>query len=178
MQLARQALDYACRRHELLPLPKNLPPLLRMHGAVFVSTMLSGSGAPRCCMGTLSPREATLAQEIIANAYAAACHDARFPPIRPEELHKFRVIVSIIGESRPITDPTALDPLQDGLAVCGARQTGVVLPGETDDTHKMLAWGRTRAGASAQDPVQYLGCPRYALWKVSGKRSVFNFRQD
>jgi AMMECR1 domain-containing protein len=156
VRLARQALEYACRRHEPLPLPDKLPPLLHERGAVFVSSMMNGTGAPRCCMGTLNPREATLAQEIIANAFAAAEHDTRFPPIPPTELRKLRVIVSVIGESRPISDPTTLDPLRDGLAVCGSRQTGVVLPGETDDVQKMIAWGRIRAGASAKERVQYL----------------------
>ncbi len=153
--LARQALDYACRTHHQMPVPEKLPALLNEHGAVFVSSMLSASGAPRCCMGTLVPRESTLAQEIIANAFAAALHDKRFPPIRPGELPTFRVIVSIIGESRPITDPLTLDPLHDGLAVCGPQETGVVLPGETDEVQKMIAWGRIRAGVQAGQRVQY-----------------------
>jgi len=156
LALARQALDYSARTHEPFPLPDKLPPLLKARGAVFVSSMLYRNGAPRCCMGTLHPRESTLAQEIVANALAAAAHDKRFPPIQPAELTSFRVIVSIIGDSHPITDPTTLDPVADGLAVCGPRETGVVLPGETGDVQKMIAWGRIRAGVKADEPASYL----------------------
>lgn len=155
LALARQAVEYSCRMHEPMPVPRDLPPLLKERGAVFISSMLSGSGAPRFCMGTLAPREATLAEEIVANAFAAALHDKRFPPVQLNELTKFRIIVSIIGESRPISDPATLDPLQDGLAVCGARETGVVLPGETDDVQKMIAWGRIRAGVKPTEHAQY-----------------------
>ncbi|MHB9132319.1 MAG: AMMECR1 domain-containing protein [Armatimonadota bacterium] len=153
--LARSALEQYCRTREPLSLPKELPPLLRQRSAVFVSAMMSGTGAPRCCMGTLLPREATLAQEIVANANAAAAHDKRFPPIKPEELPRMRIIVSIIGAAQPIANPTILDPVEDGLAVCGPRETGVVLPGETADVQKMIAWGRTRAGVKAGEAVQY-----------------------
>jgi hypothetical protein len=65
-------------------------------------------------------------------------------------------IVSVIGECRSCKDPSTLDPKTDGLAVCGPRETGVVLPGETADPAKMLAWGRIRAGVSTADNVQYL----------------------
>lgn len=156
LALARRALDYACRTHEPLPLPKGLPVLLKARSAVFVSTMDPRTGAPRCCMGTLLPREATLAQEIIANAYAAAVCDKRFAPLQPADLPRLRVIVSIIGDARPIADPATLDPVNDGLAVCGPQETGVVLPGETNDPAKMLVWGRIRAGVKPDTPVQYL----------------------
>jgi AMMECR1 domain-containing protein len=156
LALARQALAHAVRTHEPLPLPATLPPLLKRRGAAFVSTMDPRTGAPRCCMGTLQPREATLAQEIIANAFAAALFDKRFPPLKTADLARLRVIVSIIGDAQPVADPATLDPVQDGLAVCGPTETGVVLPGETNDPAKMLAWGRIRAGATPDTPVRYL----------------------
>lgn len=156
LRLARRALEYACRAHEPLPLPDGLPRQLQRRGAVFVSTMDPRTGAPRCCMGTLLPREATLAQEIIANAFTAAVCDKRFSPLKPADLPRLRVIVSIIGDARPIADPATLDPVNDGLAVCGPQETGVVLPGETNDPAKMLVWGRIRAGVKPDTPVQYL----------------------
>ena len=155
LALARAALDYASRHHEPLPLPAGLPPLLLRRGAVFVSAMLHGTGVPRCCMGTLTPREPTLAREIIANATAAATCDKRFPPIPPSELRALRVIVSIIDEEQPPADPLALDPLRDGLAVRGATETGVVLPGETDSARTMLTWGRRRAGLTDHAAADY-----------------------
>ena len=156
LALARAAMQYACRTHAPLPLPADLPPLLRQRAAVFVSAMDPHTGAPRCCMGTLRPREATLAAEIISNAYMAAVCDKRFPPLKRRELDSLQIIISIIGETHPISDPATLDPVRDGLAVCGPRDTGVVLPGETADAKTMLAWGRTRAGLSPHDTTSYL----------------------
>lgn len=153
--LARQALDYATRTHEPLPLPNELPPLLRRRGAVFVSSMLIATGAPRCCMGTLTPQMPTLAEEIINNAYLAATADKRFPPLKPADLKHLRVIVSIIGDCVPLDDPATLDPLRDGLAVRGLHETGIVLPGETEKVTTMLGWGRIRAKLSADDPAEY-----------------------
>lgn len=152
--LARQALEYSVRTHEPLPAPKELPPLLRKRGAVFVSSMIIGSGAPRCCMGTLTPQMPTLAEEIINNAYLAAVADKRFKPLRPADLKSLRVIVSVIGECTPINDLSTLDPLRDGLAVRGPRETGVVLPGETQKIETMLAWGRIRAKLSQDAPAE------------------------
>lgn len=151
--LARQALEYSVRTHEPLPMPKDLPPLLRKRGAVFVSAMMD-NGSPRCCMGTLTPQMPTLAEEIINNACLAAVADKRFKPLKPAELKSLRVIVSIIGDCTPLNDPSTLDPLRDGLAVRGPRETGVVLPGETKKTDTMLAWGRIRARLGADDPAE------------------------
>lgn len=155
LALARSAANYYAVHHEPLPLPDQLPALLREPGAVFVSSM-DAQGAPRCCMGTLTPREPMLAQEIISNACAAVAHDKRFAPISPAELKKIRLIVSIIGNSDPITDPLTLNPVVDGLAVRGPHETGVVLPGETGSADTMLRWGRIRAGVRAHDAVTYL----------------------
>ena len=152
--LARQALEYSARTHEPLPVPEDLPPLLRKRGAVFVSTMMVSSGAPRCCMGTLTPQMPTLAEEIINNACLAAVADKRFKPLKPADLNGLRVIVSIIGDCTPLNDLSTLDPLLDGLAVRGPRETGVVLPGEAKKTDTMLAWGRIRAKLTKDDPAE------------------------
>jgi len=151
---ARRALDYYCLHHDPLSVPDKLPPLLHERGAVFVSAMNS-AGAPRCCMGTLLPREPSLAEEIVSNACAAAAHDKRFPPIKRSELKQLRLIVSIIGDSRPVDDPHTLDPVTDGLAVRGPKETGVVLPGETGSIDTMIKWGRIRAGIKAGDSAEY-----------------------
>jgi AMMECR1 domain-containing protein len=155
LALARKALNLAVLNHEQLDLPKELPDLLQMRGAVFVSAM-NAQGAPVCCMGTLEPQQRTLGEEIIANALVACANDKRFPPLKPEQLPKIRVIISIIGDVTPIADPLTLDPVTDGLAVRGANETGVVLPGETKDPKKMVEWARIRAKAKKNDKVEYL----------------------
>jgi AMMECR1 domain-containing protein len=155
LALARKALNMAVMTHEQLPLPKKMPELLQMRGAVFVSAM-NDKGAPVCCMGTLEPRQRNIGEEIIANALAAGANDKRFPPLRPEHLPKIRVIISIIGDVSLVADPMTVDPVTEGLAVRGPKETGVVLPGETKDPQKMVDWARIRAGLKKNEKADYL----------------------
>lgn len=153
LALARSALDAWCLRHERLEPPADLPPLLRKRSGVFVSAILGD--APRCCMGSLYPIRATLAEEIVAAAIAAAGMDLRFPPLRPEELGGLRVVVSIVNPPESLADPAHLDPVKDGLAVRSATRWGVVLPGETPHRDLMIEWARIRAGAADDEPVEH-----------------------
>ena len=153
LALARQALDAYCLRRERLTVPEGLPPLLYEHAGVFVSSQMDG--APRCCMGTLRPRGSSLAGDIIHAATLAAAHDLRFPPIKPEELPRLQVIVSILDPPQAVRDPYALDPLEDGLAVRSALRTGVVLPAETRVLERFVSWALIRAGAGTDEQVEY-----------------------
>lgn len=167
--LARRALDAYCLRRERISVPAELPALLRQRSGVFVSTMDRG-GAPRCCMGSLYPRGATLAADIIEAATRAAAHDLRFPPLRPEELSGLRVIVSVLDPPEPVADPLGLDPVTEGLAARGRVRTSVVLPGETGDRAKFVQWARIRAGAAQGEPVAYLKIRAVRFAEELGKR--------
>jgi AMMECR1 domain-containing protein len=153
LKLARQALDGYCLRRERPVVPDDLPALLHERGALFVSAQING--APRCCMGSLYPRGASLAADIIELACRAAAHDLRFAPLRPEELPRLRVIVSILDPPVPAADPWTLDPLTDGLAVRGPRRTGVVLPGETVRRERFVGWAEVRADLRPGDTPRY-----------------------
>ncbi|MFQ6131353.1 MAG: AMMECR1 domain-containing protein [Armatimonadota bacterium] len=153
LSLARAAFDAYALRRERLSVPENLPPLLRQRGGVFVSAV--AKGAPRCCMGSLYPTRANLAEEIVAAAVAAAGLDARRAPVKPAELPRLQLVVSIVSPPEGITDPAVLDPVTEGLAVRSARRTGVVLPGETTHLDRMIKWARIRAGAEPDEEVDY-----------------------
>ncbi len=151
--LARRAFDAYVLRRERIAVPEDLPLLLRERSGVFVSAV--GNGAPRCCMGSLYPTCPTLAQEIISAAVAAAGLDIRRSPIRPDELARLQLIVSIVAPPEAIADPHSLDPVTEGLAVRTAIRTGVVLPGETWQRARMIKWARIRAGAKPEEAVDY-----------------------
>lgn len=156
LTLARQAFDaYVTHRSVIDPPAKLSSPLWKQRTGVFVSTMRFG--APRCCMGTLYPVQPNLAEEIIANAVAAAGRDHRFAPVKKAEMDKLTLIVSIVGRPRPITEAEAenLDPARDGLVVKKGDRCGVVLSGETPHRENMIPWGRSRAGARPAEPVQF-----------------------
>src|SRR5579884_744523 len=102
LALARRAFDTYVVRHEVIATPTDLPPLLRVRAAVFVRCQRRG--APVCCMGNLCPMAPCLAQEIIANAVAAAGPDRRFAPVKPADLGRTTLIVSIVEPPESISE--------------------------------------------------------------------------
>ncbi len=95
--------------------------------ACFVS-LHTHDGSLRGCIGTLEPRYADLAEEIIENAIAAAHRDSRFKPVRPDELEGLIVTVDVLSAPEPTT-PENLDPAIYGLILSdGHLQRGVLLP--------------------------------------------------
>ena len=168
LTLARRAFDaYALRRETLDP-PRPLPSCFREPAAVFVSAMRA-DGSPRCCMGSLYPTQPDAAEEIIASAVAAAGHDRRFAALKPAELSRLTLIVSFVARPRPISADEAgrLDPVREGLAVQNGDRWGVVLSGETARRENLPRWGRIRAGAGPNDPVQW-----FAIRDVRMKESA------
>jgi len=155
LKLARRAFDSWVLHHQVIDVPSDTPSLLKLRSGVFIST--SRQGAPRTCMGTLYPLHGTIAQEIIANAVVSAGRDHRFPPVKPAELKHLRLIVSIVGRPQQIDAGrlSSIDPVRDGLAVRFGHHFGVVLNGETRDVQTMEKWGRIRAGAKADDAVDF-----------------------
>ena len=76
------------------------PPLqeLAQPGATFVT--LTQEGMLRGCIGSLQTHR-PLADDVKANALAAAFHDPRFPPLAPEELARTRIEVSLLSAAQP-----------------------------------------------------------------------------
>jgi AmmeMemoRadiSam system protein A len=94
--------------------------------ACFVS-IKTRSGDLRGCIGTLSPSEARLGDEIARNAYAAAFSDPRFYPVRPAELGALTYSVDVLSDSEPTT-VEGLDPVRFGVIVSCGHRRGVLLP--------------------------------------------------
>jgi AMMECR1 domain-containing protein len=151
--LARQAFDTYCLTRTRLSVPPGLPPAFQARSGVFVSAMVHG--APRCCMGALYPTQPTLAEEIIAAASAAAGLDARFRAIRPDELSRLRLIVSVVGPPEAVSDVATVDPVTEGIAARWHDRIGVVLPGETRDRVRAARWACRRAGVPAGARPEY-----------------------
>lgn len=78
-----------------------MPPggVLAQPGATFVT--LHRDGKLRGCIGSLEPRRA-LADDVHANARAAAFSDPRFPPLTRDELAAIEIEVSLLEPSRPL----------------------------------------------------------------------------
>jgi AmmeMemoRadiSam system protein B/AmmeMemoRadiSam system protein A len=109
--------------------PPPAHPALAQPGATFV-TLHDAQGRLRGCVGRLEATRA-LVDDVRANALAAAFHDSRFSPLRPEEWPSLRVEVSLLQPPEPVPARTETDALQairpgiDGLIFDwrGARAT-------------------------------------------------------
>ena len=95
------------------------PKLLETKGC-FVT--LTENGALRGCIGHILPQEA-LYQAIMDNARNAATRDSRFQPVRPDEVSKIKIEISVLTEPQPLrfSSPedliNQLKPGEDGVVL-------------------------------------------------------------
>lgn len=102
-------------------------PDLRHHrAAVFVS--LHRQHQLRGCIGTLSPTQPNLTEEIRHNAISACSHDPRFYPVIAEELEDLEVGVDVLSAPHPIRSIDELDVKRYGVIVSSGGRRGVLLP--------------------------------------------------
>ncbi len=132
LEIARESV-----KHAVLiggPLPVNAAeehPELRPPRATF--TTLEEDGALRGCTGVVVAFR-PLAEDVAATAASAATQDTRFPPVRPEELPRIDVSVSVLSpmERLPVGSEeellAILRPGVDGLMLTEGMRRGVFLP--------------------------------------------------
>jgi MEMO1 family protein len=131
VRLAREAI----RAHLTgAPPPVHLVPDPHRPCGVFVSihepTGDGEEGPLRGCVGTVAPREPTIAAEVARTAVEAATADPRFPPLRPDEVDRVEIEVYLLGEPEPVHGLDELDPGRYGVIVTGGNgRIGVLLPG-------------------------------------------------
>ena len=128
VRLARYALETKVRTGKAAKMPEGLPDeLMGTRAGCFVS--IKEDGELRGCIGTISAVRANLAEEILANAVAAGCHDPRFPAVREDELDSLVYDVDVLGVPEPAGGIDELDPVRYGVIVStpdGRR--GLLLP--------------------------------------------------
>jgi AmmeMemoRadiSam system protein A len=126
VQLAKDAIAaYVSDRKTISPPAEPTPEMVPRAG-VFVS--LHQNEELRGCIGTIEPHQANVAEEIIANAIAAATRDPRFDPVTPAELNSLEVSVDVLSAPEPVVNSSKLNPKKYGLIVeCGYRR-GLLLP--------------------------------------------------
>lgn len=118
------------------------PGLLEPRG-VFVTLRVpgpaeSGVGVLRGCIGSLASAR-PLHEEVGRNAVAAAFHDPRFPPLRPEELDAVRLSVSALTPVRPVDGPSEIVVGRHGVVLVLGDRSAVFLPEVAVDQ----GWDRT-----------------------------------
>ncbi len=132
--------------------------------ACFVS-IKTKDGQLRGCIGTITPLQADLAGEIMANAVSASTRDPRFEPMRAEELDNVVLSVDVLGTPEPVFDFEDLDPLRWGVIVSKGVQRGVLLPDldGVDTVEKQVNIAARKAGLTSLGGVslQRFGVDRY-----------------
>jgi AmmeMemoRadiSam system protein A len=79
---------------------KAVPPKLTSNKACFVT--LTIDDRLRGCIGHILPKE-PLYQAVMDNTQSAALKDWRFPPVRPDELNKIKIEISVLTEPQPLS---------------------------------------------------------------------------
>ncbi|MGC8856063.1 MAG: AmmeMemoRadiSam system protein A [Anaerolineae bacterium] len=160
LQLARQALEHGVHGTKLPPLDwASLPERLRAPGATFVT--LTVKGALRGCVGALEPYQ-PLAEDVREHAIAAALEDYRFPPVRPEELNRICIEVSVLTRPQPLEYATAdellsrLRPHIDGVILQDGLRRATFLP---------QVWDKIPAPADFLDNLCYKMGVSPDLWR-------------
>ncbi|HUR38332.1 MAG TPA: AmmeMemoRadiSam system protein A [Planctomycetota bacterium] len=123
LELARDAVAAAAGGDDL-PTLRNPNGPLREKGAVFVT--LRSAGELRGCIGHVEAREA-LWESVRDMAAAAAVRDPRFPPVRPQEVPRLEIELSVLSPMTPIR-PDQIVVGTHGLYVKKEGISGLLLP--------------------------------------------------
>lgn len=130
--IARASIRHGLAKGEPVPVDlENLAPELAVERATFVTLTLQGE--LRGCIGCLRAYR-PLAEDIAANAFAAAFRDARFPPVTAGEMDSLELHLSLLTEPEPMAFESEADllaqlvPGVDGLILEEGPRRGTFLP--------------------------------------------------
>jgi AMMECR1 domain-containing protein len=101
------------------------------------------------------PTQATVGEEITANALAAALRDPRFPPVSKEELTDLTISVDVLSTPEKVTDIESLDARKYGVIVASGWRRGLLLPdlAGVESVEEQIAIAREKAGIAAGEKI-------------------------
>jgi len=99
---------------------------LRKPSGAFV-TLTTHDDELRGCIGSIEAR-APLFQAVFTSAINAAFRDPRFYPVRPGELEKLKIEISVMGPIERVTNVDDIVVGRDGLIVTRGANAGLLLP--------------------------------------------------
>ncbi|MCX6681058.1 MAG: TIGR00296 family protein [Methanothrix sp.] len=182
VHLARQALTDYIETKKIIE-PQDLPPVFLEKRGVFVT--LHEDGDLRGCIGYPQPVMA-LGKAIVDSAINAGSRDPRFPSVRPGELGRIEVEVTILTRPKIYTAPKKELPElvlvgRDGLIVTRGPYSGLLLPQVAPewgfDSREFLSQTCVKAGLTADawldedTKVQHFQAQIFA--EVAPDREVF-----
>ena len=150
--LARKSLESFITTGTVIDVPEGLPKeMLEKRAGAFVS--LHKNGRLRGCIGTISPIQDNLAEEIIGNAISASTRDNRFMPVRPEEIPELEISVDVLSPAEPIASEEELEVKRYGVIVTKGRRRGLLLPNldGVDTVEEQVRIAKQKAGIDPLD---------------------------
>jgi hypothetical protein len=135
VQLAKKAVETFIKEGKVISTSKDLPKvtseIFERQAGTFVSLCICrGKEKQLCgCIGTYLPTKDNIADEIIANAIAAATQDYRFEPITEDKLEQISYTVYILNPPDQIKNLDELDPKKYGVIIKTLDgRSGLLLP--------------------------------------------------
>lgn len=109
-------------------LPEVTPPFLNEPAGCFVSLHALEGHHLRGCVGRIDASQSLL--ESLRAASTNVLTDPRFArnPVRPGELSRLSIEVSVLSAPRPVSSPLDFEPAQDGIFLTIQNRTGCFLP--------------------------------------------------
>ena len=126
VSLAIRSIKHHIEKGHPLPCPDPLPEAMKIQAGTFVS--IKKNKLLRGCIGTVSPKYANIAEEVIQNAIKAASEDPRFPAIEKKELDQLTISVDVLTAPEKIDDTSSSDVKRYGLIVRHKGRQGLLLP--------------------------------------------------
>ncbi len=153
VRLAKKTVEMYIKERKVFR-PQRLILKMKERAGVFVS--IHKLGELRGCIGTLEPRMANVAEEIILNAISSATGDPRFDPITPDELKDLDYSVDVLTKPEPVKSQDQLDPRRYGVIVEAGWRKGVLLPDleGVDTVEEQIDICRQKAGIAPNEAVK------------------------
>jgi len=155
VELAKRTIEAYVKGGRIIDPPEDLSEEMEQRAGVFVS-IHKKDGSLRGCIGTFSPTQKNVAEEIIMNAISAAAKDPRFPPITPDELGGLDISVDILSAPVLIKDKKDLDAKKFGVIVKSGYRRGLLLPDlpGVDSPEQQIEICRMKGGIGEKDQVE------------------------
>jgi AmmeMemoRadiSam system protein A len=168
LALARASIDHGLvHGRPLQPDIETLPPELHEPRAAFVTLHLAGG--LRGCIGSLKARR-PLAEDVTANAFAAAFRDPRFAPVTATAVPRLEIEISVLSPPEPMHFDSEADLLAqlrpgiDGLILADLGRSGTFLPSvwsQLPEPSEFLAHLKRKAGLPSDHWSATLTVERY-----------------
>lgn len=134
---------------------------------------LTTNGVLRGCIGHIVP-QVSLYRAIMENAQSAATRDPRFSPVRPEELSRIEIEISILTEPQPLAFSSPEDLLQKLVP----HRDGVVLRiGSGGATYLPQVWSQLPDKVAFLNELSQKAGFEPTAWRKSGTL-VFTYRVE